>query len=271
MQDHTPPLVLGCARLGSALTPLNREQCLALLHEAHALGVHHFDTASVYGQGDSERYIGEAFRGRRDEVRLSSKAGQRLSPLQSAMAHLKVPVRMLAGRRGGVRAAVARQRAGGLRYCFEPEFIARSIEDSLRRLQTDHLDIFYLHSPPSVALRDEQLMRCIERLRADGKFRLFGVSCDELALAREALPLPQVQVVQFEFDASAASADILATAQRLGKTALVRGLMRHAGEPEFEHALRDVRALPALGGVIVGTTNAQHLRANVAAFRRALS
>ena len=69
-----PTLVLGCSRLGSALTPLNRRESAALIDEAFALGVRHFDTASIYGQGDSERYLGQTLQGRRHRVSLSSSS-----------------------------------------------------------------------------------------------------------------------------------------------------------------------------------------------------
>lgn len=267
----TSALALGCARLGSTLTPLNRAESLALLEEAFDLGLRHFDTASIYGQGDSERYIGAAFKGRRADVCLATKAGQRLSPLQSIAARFKGPIRFLSRFRTGVRSTVAKQRAEGVNYCFDHTEILRSLEESLRRLQTDYVDIFYLHSPDPAALCDEALFRLAEKLRHDGKIRCFGVSCDDPSVALAAARVPEVQVVQFDIDDSMSSNAILATADLNGKAALVRGVARRiaaesGGEAELGRAFHAALDFPAVDGIIVGTTDIGHLRSNVRAF-----
>ena len=270
----TSALALGCARLGSALTPLSRRDCVALIDEAFRLGVRHFDTASIYGQGDSERYLGEALRHRRSEVCLSSKAGQRLTGRQAFLSTFKTPIRWMAARRGALRDSVAVQRARGVPRCFDPDYIERSLHDSLRRLRTDHLDIFYLHSPDASVLTDDALMARIEALRRQGLFRAFGVSCDDEAVAWKAATHVAVQVVQFAFDDTPRGQALLCELARLGKLAVLRGLtastspQRLVGDA-LSRRFRQALPLPALGGLIVGTTSAQHLRENVAAFRRA--
>ena len=279
----TSALALGCARLGSALTPLSKRECLALIDEAYALGVRHFDTASVYGQGDSERYLGEALQGRREQVCLSTKAGQRLSAAQSVLARFKTPVRWLAARRGRLRHAVADRRALGVPRCFEPDYIERSLHESLQRLRTDHVDLFYLHSPDAAVLGEPLLMARIERMRREGLFRAFGVSCDEPEVAIAAAAHAAVQVVQFAFDEGPQGHALLAQMANRGKVAVLRGLVQPAaaaaapggtataqdGDTLLSERFGRTLAVPALGGVIVGTTNRQHLRDNVAAFERA--
>lgn len=294
----TSALVLGCARLGSVLTPLDRSECVALIREAYALGVRHFDTASIYGNGDSERFLGEALAAHRDQVCLSSKAGQRLGAGQALLTPFKLPLRWLAARRSGLRRGVAAQRARPLPRCFEPDFIERSLRASLRRLRTDHLDVFYLHSPPAGALGNARLMARIEHLRAQGLFRTFGVSCDDAELVWEAAAHDAVAVVQFAFDGSARAQAQLAELARCGKAAVLRGVMAQpqggltaqpqsgvlapapggaAHSPNRSAAAllgqRASEALqrPAFGGLIVGTTSAHHLRENVAAFERAVA
>ncbi len=271
----TPALVLGCSRLGSALTPLNRRECAALIDEAFALGVRSFDTASIYGQGDSERYLGETLHGRRHRVFLSSKAGQLLTGKQALLSRLKPAVRWLAARRSGLRQTVSQQRAQGVPRCFEPDYIERSLHASLRRLRTDHLDVFYLHSPEPDVLDDDALMARIERLQAGGLFHSFGVSCDEPALALKAARHELVQVVQFDVNERLDTQSLLRKLAAQGKQAVLRGFTRGgtAGQGAGEGLAERFGAalhLPALGGLIVGTTSLPHLRQNFAAFEQAL-
>jgi aryl-alcohol dehydrogenase-like predicted oxidoreductase len=254
---------------------LNRKQCLALLRDAFELGIRHFDTASIYGQGDSERYIGEAFKGCRDEVCLATKAGQRLSPVQAVAARFKTPIRWLARSRGVVRQTVGRRRAGGVNYCFDPAFIDSSLSSSLRRLQTDRVDIFYLHSPPPEALRDGKLMSLLERMRQEGRINAIGVSCDDLKIALAAAGHSLIEIIQHDLVDQPLCYEVLDVAAKNDKVCLVRGIARQAGQQEgnYEENLvagfRSALTLPPVGGVIIGTTNAQHLRQNAAGFNRA--
>jgi aryl-alcohol dehydrogenase-like predicted oxidoreductase len=207
-------------------------------------------------------------------VCLSSKAGQLLSAGQALLSNFKGPVRWLASRRGELHQQVADQRAQGVPRCFEPDHIERSLHDSLRRLRTDHLDIFYLHSPDDEVLADAALMERIERLQSRGLFRAFGVSCDEIGVAWTAADHPLVQVVQFAFDDGAGGPALLQHLQRRGKLAVLRGLMQASVPDRPPHEVLSERLgrtlqLPALGGLIVGTTNLRHLRENVDAFQRA--
>ncbi|MFZ4289271.1 aldo/keto reductase [Variovorax sp. HJSM1_2] len=271
----TSAMALGCARLGSALTPLGRRECIALVEQAFELGIRHFDTASVYGQGDSERYIGEALAAHRGDVCLASKAGQRLSGKQMLLSQFKTPIRWLAARRAKVRASVSAHRAQGVPRCFEVDYVERSLEASLKRLNTGYLDLFYLHSPDLEVLSDDVLMGRMQVLGQRGLFRAFGVSCDEIDVAWAAAQHEAVQAVQFAFDHSREHRALLDTLSANGKSAVLRGFVHGAADGQapgsalstsFAQTLR----LPAVRGLIVGTTKLQHLRQNVAAFARAL-
>lgn len=271
-------MALGCARLGSALTPLDHAQSIALVRQAYALGVRHFDTASIYGQGDSERLLGEALAPHRAQVCLASKAGQLLTPRQAMLAHFKPVVRWVAARRQGVHRRVAQARAQGVPRCFEPGYIEQSLRTSLQRLRTDHLDLFYLHSPAPEVLDDAALFARLAQLQREGLFKALGVSCDDLALAQRAAAHGQVQVVQFEYDGSAAAQALAAELAQQGKAAVLRGLGRWRAEAPVGAAdaavvrgLRQMLDLPAFGGVLVGTTDTGHLQHNLGAFQRALA
>lgn len=99
-------------------------------------------------------------------------------------------------------------------------------------------------------------MERIGALQRAGRFRAFGVSCDKPEVALAAAGVESVQVTQFTFEDKPEDRALLSTLASRGKTAVVRGLV--AG------------AAPAVGGIIVGTTNVAHLRENVAALARAM-
>lgn len=271
---RTSAVALGCDRLGSLLTPLNRTQSIALVREALDLGIRHFDTASIYGQGDSERIIGAAIKGRRNEVCIATKAGQRLTAPQAIVAKFKTPLRLIMRARGSLRERVRKQRATGVDYRFDSDFIEASLSSSLRRLQTDRADIFYLHSPPLVALEDERLMMLLERQRKSGRIGAIGVSCDDWRLALAAARHPAVEVVQYTLSKDKDCQDVIDAAARNGKSSLVRGIARHAVAEtgSYENSLavgfQSAMSLPSVHGVIVGTTSIEHLRANCGALYR---
>ena len=107
-------------------------------------GVNFFDTANVYNQGKSEEIVGRIFRGKRDKVVLASK----------------------------VRGLMKKDPPyGGL----SRPAIQRAIDESLRRLQTDYLDIYYLHLP-DYETPIEETLGVMEELRTAGKFRHFATS-----------------------------------------------------------------------------------------------
>lgn len=275
LQD-TPGFALGCARLGSVQTPMNAKQCVDLLHFAYDLGVREFDTASIYGQGDSERYLGQAFGHLRANVQLCSKAGQRLSTKHALLSHFKTPIRAIMKRRKSAQNLVATQRDAGVPRCFDPDYIARSLDQSLKRLRTDYLDIFYLHSPDETVMRDPALRDRLLSLKASGRFRRLGISCDDDLTAQASAEDPDIDIVQFAITPTAACAQILDTLARTGKKAVVRGLMAGSSEGMNDQArlagrIRASIAHPAVQSIIVGTTKKAHLQQNYQAFLTATS
>jgi aryl-alcohol dehydrogenase-like predicted oxidoreductase len=260
------------------MTPMDKKQSLAFVRRAFDAGVRHFDTASIYGQGDSERILGEALHGMRDHVSVSTKAGQRLTPKQQLLRPLKPLVRRLLHRGSagpspaGAPAApsgigagmVAAQRARGVNHCFEPAFVLRSLKDSLRRLRTGQVDLFYLHSPPAEALLDPAVWAACAQARQAGLFAKLGVSCDDLATAEAALQCAAVEVLQFQPDGSAQSMSVLRAASARG--VVVHGRMGALHDDSASARLAALLAQPAVGAVVIGTTRADHLAQNLALF-----
>src|ERR1700709_476333 len=178
---------LGCSRLGSTLTDFSREAAIGLVHHALDRGVTLFDTADIYGQGDSERRLGAALRGHRQDVVLVSKAGQRFTAAQRIVSLAKGPIRSKSRRLPALRNAVSAQRAKQLPRDYSPEHLRRALEGSLRRLGTEWIDIFLLHSPDAADVRQGHAFEMLERARGQGLIRHWGISCDDRATAEAAL------------------------------------------------------------------------------------
>lgn len=193
-------LGLGCARIGGVFAGQSRVEDLKLLRQAFDAGVRLFDTADIYGQGESERLLGEAFGGCRKDVVIVSKAGYQLPRRKSAVQRLKPILRPVAHRLGfagrrlptGLSAGLAGQR-------FDPESIVAAADASLRRLKTEYLDILLLHSPPPEVIADGSFAEAATVLRQSGRIRTLGVSCERPEDALLALAQDSVSCVEINF------------------------------------------------------------------------
>jgi aryl-alcohol dehydrogenase-like predicted oxidoreductase len=143
------------------------EVAVALLHRALDLGYDHFDSAALYGAGHNETLLARAFGENRGKLLITSKVG-------------------LTAVRGG-RGIDGR-----------PETIKAGCEDSLKRLQTDHIDLFYLHRlDPQVPI--EESMGAMADLVAAGKICAIGLSEMSAATLRRAAAVHSVAVMQSEY------------------------------------------------------------------------
>jgi aryl-alcohol dehydrogenase-like predicted oxidoreductase len=168
-------LGLGGGRLGATLRESTGREVTRMLQEAMDSGISFYDTADSYGQGKSEELIGDAFRDRRDRVVL----------LRSTR-----PLRRM----------VYRVRSSQLSRDFSARHINDAADASLRRLQTDYIDLYQLHNPPTAVLRDGQVFAVLDRLRSAGKVRYYGVSCHTVEDALLALRDPGVAAVQVKLN-----------------------------------------------------------------------
>ena len=189
------PFGLGCARIGGIFKQ-NPNDFVNLLATSFDRGINFFDTADIYSQGESERLLGRTFRRRRDRIVLASKAGFLLPAQRRFLAPLKPLLRPIIGLVGLSRQQVPNVVRGELAQDFSPVHLRRSIEGSLRRLATDHLDLFQLHSPPSAIVQSGDWVETLERMKQEGKIRYYGVSCDDLDSALVALEHPGVSSLQ---------------------------------------------------------------------------
>lgn len=142
-------------------------ESIAAIHQAVDCGINLIDTAPIYGLGHSEEIVGKAVKGRRAEVVLATKCG-----LLFPSSPQSPPVRSLT-----------------------QASIVRECEDSLRRLQTDHIDLYQCHWPdPQTPIRET--MGALTTLLAEGKIRALGVSnfsTELITAAREYGPIHALQ------------------------------------------------------------------------------
>ncbi len=176
---------------------------IRLVHEALDLGVRVFDTAGVYGSGASERVLGRAIRGRRDDVVIATKGGyvfRERTPAEQAGRRVVVgAVRRVRSR----RPAAGQRGAGGAfgsgsygQRDDSPHALRAAIEASLRRLHTDRIDVYQLHGPREV---HPELFGELVDLVASGKVRAFGIGAESVDSAVRWLTVPDVSMVQVPF------------------------------------------------------------------------
>jgi len=170
-----------------------------LLRQALDAGITFFDTADMYSQGESETLLGKAFRGRREQVILASKGGYCLPSQRKFVAKIKPFIRPLIKAFGIRREHLPTSIAGTLSQDFSPRYLVQALEASLRRLNTDYLDIYQLHSPPPSVLQSGEFVEVLEKLKQQGKIRYYGVAVDTAHEAALGLQYPQIASLQLPF------------------------------------------------------------------------
>jgi aryl-alcohol dehydrogenase-like predicted oxidoreductase len=185
---------VGCWQMGGVVDGkgwpgTTDDESIATIHRAQDLGVNLLDTAPTYGDGHSEEVVGKALKGRRDRFILATKA----RPITDDPDEDKA------------------------RQC-----ILDLIEGSLRRLQTDYIDVYQLHAVPHENTMPI-VMETLADLKAQGKIRWYGISTNEVDAIRKLLTLGDLATVQVGYNILSRSGEEalrLAAAENLG--ALIR-------------------------------------------------
>lgn len=194
-------LCLGAMMFG-AFGNTDRDECISIVHRAMDAGINFFNTADGYSHGESEQVLGEALTdGRRDEVVISVKTGLALDG--------------------------DKNHGGGSR-----RWLTRAVEGSLRRLNTDYIDIYELGVPDAATDLDETLSAFTDLVRA-GKIRAFGTSKQPPSRLVEARGVAErrghgyfrVEEVPYSMINRAVEYDLLPTCQRLGTGVLAFGAL----------------------------------------------
>lgn len=189
-------LGMGCSGIGRTMHRRDDAGAVDTLRESLERGVNFFETAPGYSEGESERLIGEAFRGKRDQIIITSKVGVSntlIGRFAKRYKHLLRPLRSLFNPRG---TALTRLYQSQKRLDFSSDFIVASLDRSLARLKTDYLDILLLHHPTVDALGLPAFRDTFIDLKKAGKIRHWGVSADTLEQATMSLEIPDIEVVQ---------------------------------------------------------------------------
>lgn len=203
----------GAAPLGNVYGEIDPDVGIASVHQAIALGVTFFDVSPYYGLTRAEEALGRALVGRREQVTLCTKAG----------------------------------RDGPDAFDFSARHIRESVEQSLRRLRTEYVDVLLAHDiefgQPEQILGET--IGALERLRAEGKCRFIGVSAYPLAVLRQVVATCQVDIaLSYCHDLlynTRLRTELLPLAQRRGVTVinaspLGMGLLSDGGPPAWHPA-----------------------------------
>jgi aryl-alcohol dehydrogenase-like predicted oxidoreductase len=160
---------LGCMGMSEFYGSADEDEARGVIHRALELGVDFLDTADMYGPFTNEKLVGEAIRGRRDEVVLATKFGN---------------VRGENGERHGIRG--------------DPEYVREACEASLRRLGVDRIDLYYQHRvDPQVPI--EETVGAMAELVAAGKVAHLGLSEAAPETIRRAHATHPIAALQTEY------------------------------------------------------------------------
>jgi aryl-alcohol dehydrogenase-like predicted oxidoreductase len=170
-------------------------ESIAAVHAALDAGITFFDTANVYGAGHSERVLSRALAGRRGEVVIATKFGNLIDEQK--------------------REAVDRSVAA--------EDIRQQCDESLNRLETDHIDLYQLHIGDLPLEQVDGVLDVLEELVAAGKIRSYGWSTDDPQRAEAFAKGPHCAAIQQSFSIVNGNADTLALCEQHGLASIVRG------------------------------------------------
>ncbi len=158
----------GAWAIGSSWGKVDDRESLAALHKAVDLGVNFIDTADVYGMGRSEKLIGRLLRERRETIYVATKAGRRLNPHTAER--------------------------------YTPLAIRKFVEDSLKNLRVESLDLLQLHCPPPQVYYEPELFEALDAMVKAGKLKNYGVSVEKVEEALKAIEYPGVRTVQIIYN-----------------------------------------------------------------------
>lgn len=240
------PYALGAMMFGALGNP-EHDECVRIIHRALDAGINMIDTADAYARGESEIIVGEALKGRREEVVLATKAG--------------LPMGDDPNQQGGSR-----------------RWLTRALDDSLQRLGTDFIDLYQVHRPDPTTDIEETLAALTDLQRA-GKIREFGFSATpasdivraQWVAERRALARPRAEQPVYSILNRGIEREVLPVTQEFGMGVLVwspmaggllTGRYRKGQQPDthrshfgFKH-LADEQRLDAVEALLTLATDA---------------
>jgi aryl-alcohol dehydrogenase-like predicted oxidoreductase len=294
----------GGSRIGGVFAGKHSNtEALTVLRKALDAGITFYDTADMYAQGESESLIGTAFRGRREQVIIATKVGYCLPARRNVVRLIKPLVRPIVRALGMKRTMLPSGMSGTLSQDFSPSYLTKSLEASLKRLQTDYVDLYQLHSPETSFMRTGafgEALQTLEKLKTEGKLRFYGIATETSEDARFCLSSPGISSVQLGFgllDLEALDQGTLEAARARGLGVIARGcfgggllkdgmdeMQLKAATPKWKHilamrsftegmgrsvldaALQFCRGTPTVSVTLLGMRVESHLRGNLRFF-----
>ena len=164
-------LSLGTWQLGGVWgTGFNHTSAQQILEAAYEEGVNFFDTADVYENGESEKALGVflAKKGSSANIKVATKCGKRINPF--------------------------------INKNFNPEILRSHVEDSLKRLKVETIDLIQLHCPPTEVYYRPEIFGLFDRLKEEGKIQHLGVSVEKIEEGVKAIQFDNVTTVQIIYN-----------------------------------------------------------------------
>ncbi len=161
---------LGCASMGTIYGPTDEDEAIATIRRALDLGINFLDTSDAYGPHTNELLIGKAIKNRRNEVVLSTKVGIFADP----------------------------DGPGGMGINGRPDYVRSAIDASLKRLQVDMIDLYYLHRVDPHVPVEETVGAMAEQVAA-GKVRWLGLSETSAATLERAISVHPIIAMESEY------------------------------------------------------------------------
>ena len=151
-------------------SPFSFKNAETILNEAIDRGINFIDTADVYGDGngESERAVGRVVRSRSEQVYVATKCGRRLNPHVNQM--------------------------------YTPQAMRRFVEESLKNMQLETIDLIQLHCPPTEVYYRPEIFAEFDQMIAEGKIRKLGVSVEKVEEALKAIEYDNVDTIQIIFN-----------------------------------------------------------------------
>jgi len=201
-------LGLGCMGMSFAYGPTDDDESIATLHKALDLGINFWDTADMYANGDNEELISKVLVPNRDKVFIATKFGFRYGE------NVKGP-----------------RNSAGAYFDGSPEWMKIAVENSLKRLKIDTIDLYYAHRvDPNIPV--EEMVGAMAELVKEGKVRYLGLSEASAASIRKANAIHPIAALQSEYSLLSrdVETEILGTIRELGislvpYSPLARGLV----------------------------------------------
>jgi aryl-alcohol dehydrogenase-like predicted oxidoreductase len=180
---------------GNSYGGTNDEESLQAIAAALELGCNFFDTADVYGHGHSEELLGKALKGRRSQIIVATKGGSDFE---------QDPPRLN----------------------FTESHLLQAVEQSLRRLNTEYIDLYQLHNPPFSLVQNGHIFEVLEKLKVQGKIRFYGISIHDPQEGLMALKIGSPTAIQVVYNYLRRDA-----AEELFPRAVAQGVAIIAREP----------------------------------------